>query len=676
MAQAAKSGNIIKEYIAPIFKDYANFLNGECLTIKSNKFLGQLLKIYDLGEKIYTIGSFLYSWQSSPALIEVCEYINEDMQTSTCFVMLADEKIDEQSMTGETVDLKLVCRADDTYYPFTKQNVPNIKFSWYLPDGGTFLPDNSVNATVTTLQDGKSAIKWKLPCNIKTLGVQAVVPFIPETYGKNIFTTTTSNILRAEGKENNQTGEPNKKLPENIRINLFRENGLPYYVDRIYITWKMVKGSGKIEKATSLYLYDSSFSWTLGPEDGEQIVEATITSKNCNWPIQNNVLLFKANTAVPQNLSIHSGNNQVAASDTYLADDLVVKVTDDQGNVIQGVTVNWTVVNGGGQLQNNTSTTDANGLARDRWKLGSLGAQKVAASVKKPDGTEIGGSPVYFTAVFANRSGVTVAQVSGTNDVFVDDKQNLYITDPPNKRVLKINLITQSVQIIIQDLQVGSVWVDGNDNVYVTAIVPVINQSSSDEYRVYKLNQTTGVLTVVVAGLLGTEANQFRSMDDIYVDNAGSIYIADKHNHRIQKWQQGGSSGQTVAGTGIKGSAPGELSSPGGIYFDKSGSMYIADLGNNRIQKSSPGGWVTIGAANAPNSIYVDANNNVYVSETSSHSVRKILPAGQSFIVAGGNGNGSAANQLYVPCGIYLDKDGNIYIADKGNNRVQKWDPY
>jgi len=40
-------------------------------------------------------------------------------------------------------------------------------------------------------------------------------------------------------------------------------------------------------------------------------------------------------------------------------------------------------------------------------------------------------------------------------------------------------------------------------------------------------------------------------------------------------------------------------------------------------------------------------------------------------IVAGGNGAGSAPNQLYDPHGVFVDKDNNVYVVD--NLRVQKW---
>src|SRR5438552_3777503 len=54
------------------------------------------------------------------------------------------------------------------------------------------------------------------------------------------------------------------------------------------------------------------------------------------------------------------------------------------------------------------------------------------------------------------------------------------------------------------------------------------------------------------------------------------------------------------------------------------------------------------------------------------------LPAGAvvgGVTVAGGNGNGSAANQLGWAWGVTVDGSRNVYIADTANSRVQKWAP-
>ncbi len=41
--------------------------------------------------------------------------------------------------------------------------------------------------------------------------------------------------------------------------------------------------------------------------------------------------------------------------------------------------------------------------------------------------------------------------------------------------------------------------------------------------------------------------------------------------------------------------------------------------------------------------------------------------------VAGGNGDGSAANQLSYVYGVALDSSDNVYVADTENYRVQRW---
>ncbi len=41
--------------------------------------------------------------------------------------------------------------------------------------------------------------------------------------------------------------------------------------------------------------------------------------------------------------------------------------------------------------------------------------------------------------------------------------------------------------------------------------------------------------------------------------------------------------------------------------------------------------------------------------------------------VAGGNGIGSAANQLYYPYGGAVSSSGGVYVADTDNFRIQFW---
>jgi len=62
-----------------------------------------------------------------------------------------------------------------------------------------------------------------------------------------------------------------------------------------------------------------------------------------------------------------SGNQQQGAVGAALAEDLVVRVRDQDRQPLSGVQVNWEVTGGGGSLSAASATTDAQGLARTCW---------------------------------------------------------------------------------------------------------------------------------------------------------------------------------------------------------------------------------------------------------------------------------------------------------------------
>ena len=79
-----------------------------------------------------------------------------------------------------------------------------------------------------------------------------------------------------------------------------------------------------------------------------------------------------------------------------------------------------------------------------------------------------------------------------------------------------------------------------------------------------------------------------------------------------------------------------------------------------------------------PQGIWVDAIGNLYVTDSYNQRVQKWAPGATSgTTVAGGKGNGigNAANQFNFPLGVWVDAAGNVYVADNGNYRIQKWAP-
>jgi DNA-binding beta-propeller fold protein YncE len=95
-------------------------------------------------------------------------------------------------------------------------------------------------------------------------------------------------------------------------------------------------------------------------------------------------------------------------------------------------------------------------------------------------------------------------------------------------------------------------------------------------------------------------------MDDplsVATDAAGDVYLADRDNHRIQKFDSSGAFlrawGKNVNGggvfgictaaatcqAGVAGALGEEMNSPVSVAADASGNLYLADSLNNRIQK-------------------------------------------------------------------------------------------
>ena len=75
--------------------------------------------------------------------------------------------------------------------------------------------------------------------------------------------------------------------------------------------------------------------------------------------------------ATVASMDVVSGNHQVDTVGTELAAPLVVKVVDTEGQPFPGQLVNFRVVAGGGSVFAGSSITNAEGIARERWTLGT-----------------------------------------------------------------------------------------------------------------------------------------------------------------------------------------------------------------------------------------------------------------------------------------------------------------
>jgi hypothetical protein len=121
---------------------------------------------------------------------------------------------------------------------------------------------------------------------------------------------------------------------------------------------------------------------------------------------------------------------------------------------------------------------------------------------------------------------------------------------------------------------------------------------------------------------------------------------------------------------------------------DKAGNVFVADGLNERVQKWPPGAMegITVAGGNGvgsalnqlsvPSGIFIDSLGALYIADYDNNRIQEWLPgATQGITVAGGNGEGDSSNQFNKSQDIFIDKAGNLYIADDLNHRIQRWAP-
>ena len=147
------------------------------------------------------------------------------------------------------------------------------------------------------------------------------------------------------------------------------------------------------------------------------------------------------------------------------------------------------------------------------------------------------------------------------------------------------------------------------------------------------------------------------------------------------------------------------LNYPAGIKFDKTGNLYVVLNGDHTVKKFAAGTWAATtvagqsgvagyvnGAATAakfdhPWGLAVDATGNIFVAANGTwdggkyntdQSIRFIESG--TFKVSTYAGSGSAgfadavgeAAAFNAPTGVAVDKNGTVYVLDKNNNRIRK----
>ena len=177
-------------------------------------------------------------------------------------------------------------------------------------------------------------------------------------------------------------------------------------------------------------------------------------------------------------------------------------------------------------------------------------------------------------------------------------------------------------------------------------------------------------------GSMGAGDGQLRAPGGIAVDPQGNLWVVDKTNNRIQKFDP---TGKFLAKFGSTGSGDGQFNRPTAIAVAANGDLLVTDAGNSRVQRFSSTGifiakFGSKGTGNGqfgapgPEGIAIDAAGNIWVADTYGGRIQKFSSAG-AFLQSVGS-KGSAPGQFGEPTGIDIDPSGNVWVADWQNHRV------
>jgi uncharacterized protein (TIGR03437 family) len=173
------------------------------------------------------------------------------------------------------------------------------------------------------------------------------------------------------------------------------------------------------------------------------------------------------------------------------------------------------------------------------------------------------------------------------------------------------------------------------------------------------------------------------------MDGLGNLYFADGDNHRVRQISPGGII-TTVAGDGIEGFAGDQgsavsasLNYPEDVSIDVANNLLIADSGNNRIRKvvssglistvagmaangfSGDGGQATQAELNFPWAVTTDATGSVYIGDRVNNRVRIVYESVTGLPSLGANStvNGASSAQIAIAPGMIVAISGANFAA-------------
>jgi hypothetical protein len=205
---------------------------------------------------------------------------------------------------------------------------------------------------------------------LRVIAVPAVVALVAMTGcsasladATGVNSKTPETLVVAQG--NGQSAQAGRDLPTPILFRVLSASGAG--VPGVTVSLSVAAGGGAVTPASDTTDARGEFKakWTLGP--GE--VDQRIIAVSPGVP----TVSVAATGLLPTQIILVQGNNQSAKTGLPVTNSIIVRVVGDANVPMQGVTVGFQVLTGGGGMTPLTVVTNALGEASTKWTLGAVG---------------------------------------------------------------------------------------------------------------------------------------------------------------------------------------------------------------------------------------------------------------------------------------------------------------
>ncbi|MEM9017737.1 MAG: NHL repeat-containing protein [Verrucomicrobiota bacterium] len=157
----------------------------------------------------------------------------------------------------------------------------------------------------------------------------------------------------------------------------------------------------------------------------------------------------------------------------------------------------------------------------------------------------------------------------------------------------------------------------------------------------------------------GLSATKFSDPTIIFVDNQGRLWVGDRDNSRVLRFDNASAIGTGAPANAVigqpdfdsdddpAGTPHSKLDSPTGIFVTPNGTLWIADTGFDRILRFDNA--ATLNGEVAADQVIGQPDFSTFAENTT-------------------------RNGLTDPFGIWIDGGGNLYVCSLGNSRVLRYD--